>query len=707
MQFDSSLHSDRPVPALVGNGTLATTLGRSGYHEPQLWPAAAAACQEFVLAGRRLPGPRHPLIPFGTLERSIWIAGEAPKAVEVAQAIHTDTAEVRTRILYGGLLESTRSLVFGKRNSFFVETRLSNHSAEDQEVLFSLRYCFGVRHGVRQEELKFRAEELLGAVQYEWETSETLGAVTIATEGMQWKVQSNESVLEVHKLLAPGDEIVVRTVITFSDRIHYCAPLSFTELNHEFNDHADKWRAFWEESEVSTGNQHVDLFRRMSLYTLACQTTHWSIPPTVSERHWGAGAFHDEYYPFLGLLSGGHESMASNVPYFRLATLPKAIERARGRGALYPWSSTEAGEERDPHGHWYTERFHMGLIAACAWSLWLYQRNIEVLEDLYPVLRECARYFECHMIERDERGNLRTKTCTDFDESVGDVASGPFTMAAAVFCLDRAAEAARRLGVDRERRANWDSLSKALRQNFVLDLNRRQYGIPTDKSLHTSVAGYVAPFFCDEGSEFARNTLAMLHSDARTEHGWKPGFHEVFDETGWMWTAGHLGMCHSVLSDGDSAWEAVQRGTLAAGQFMSPNEHVTRDGEPIVPWFTTGCGAWLAALHWMFARVDDYGDFLLPAVPETMRNFSFRGLRLSRAIAAAVRVQDGVLTHLSLQSERPIAYTFDLPARFARGSWPSGLGKIEDLEATWRIQVDLVPGANTLIELREPVQKSV
>lgn len=706
MHFDSSLHSDRPVPALIGNGTLSTRIGRTGYHEPSEWPEGAASSQEFVLAGRRLPGPRRKLIPFGVLERSLWVGGESLRPVETSQAIHTDIAEVRTRTLYEGLLESTRTLVLGHRNIYFVETRISNHSADDHDVLFLLRYQFGCRNGIREKGLTVDASEESGRVEFSWETEENLGVTTVATDGMSWKLRGDEAVLESRRVLGPGEEMIIRTAITFSDRTDYQSPFDFSQGSRELNRHLEHWRKIWEESDVVTGDENVDRFRRIALYTIVSQATPWSIPPTLTERYWGGGAFHDEYYPFMGLISGGHIGLARNAPYYRLATLSRAISRARVQGALYAWSSTEDGEERDPHGHWYSERFHLGAIAATAWAYWLYTRRIEALEDLYPVIRECARYFECHMLERDERGNLRTRVCTDFDESVGEVAAGPFTMAAAAFCLDRAAEAARRLGVDRERRPKWDMLSRALKQNFVVDLEHRRYSIPDGKPIHSSIAGFVVPFFCDEGSEFARNSVSMLHIDAQTPLGWKPGFSDAFDGTTWLWTAGHLGMCHSVLSDGVSAWEAVRRGVMSCGQFMSPNEHLNPDGEPIVPWFTTGCGAWLAALHWMFARVDDNGDYLMPAVPETMSDFSFRGLRLSRGIAVAAKVRDGQLVYLAFRSETSMSFSFEMPAKFAKESWPSGVGKIDDLDSTWRIQIDLLPGTNTLIEELDLARKA-
>jgi hypothetical protein len=469
-------------------------------------------------------------------------------------------------------------------------------------------------------------------------------------------------------------------------------------MEPDFHRHLEWWREFWGTSEVSTGDAAVDRFREISLYTIACQATPWSIPPTVTERHWGAGAFHDEFYPFVGLLASGHSALARRVPYYRLSTLHVATLRARGQGALYAWSATEDGSERDPHGHWYTERFHLGQIAAAAWLYWLYERRIEYLEDLYPVVRETARYFELQMLERDDRGSVRTKPCTDFDESAGEVRAGPFTMGAAAFALDRAAEGARRLGTDRERRATWERLAGEIRQNFAVDLAERVYAIPDGKPMHYSVVGYVVPFFCDDGSEFARSTLTAVHARTRHDLGFTPGSGPDFADSSWSWTAGHLAMCHSVLGDGDLAWDAVQTGIRSAGQFLSPNEHARRDGEPVVPWFTTGCGAWLAGLHWMFARVDDVGDHVLPAVPASLPSFSFRGLRLSRGVSVSARVLDGVAAYLSLNSPWPMSFTFEIPSRFVADVWPQGLGKVEVEDDLWRITLELSQGENTLVE---------
>lgn len=697
MQFDSKINADRPVPVLLGNGRLATMVGKTGFHDdPREWEEHLALLQEFVLAGRRLSGAHHPLVSFGTLRRTLWVDGEEPRILEHTQTLHTEYAELRTRFLYETVLESTKSCVLAHRNCFVAESRLSNHSTREVRVLMLLSYEFGER-GFPEGIKVFRNRDV-SFPYFEWETHDNLGVLWLLSNEECWIFDETKATLNIDKIIEPGEEVVIRCVLGISDRMEYQDLFSFEKYEEQLNKHVQTWRQFWAKSELSTGDEAVDAFREISLYTIASQATPWSIPPSLTHQHWGGGAFHDEYYPFNALLSGGHEDLAKRVPYFRLATLPSALQRGRGLGALYPWSSTENGEERDPHGHWYSERFHLGLIAACVWNLWLYDRKVETLEEFYPVLKQIARYFENVMLERDEKGALQTKACTDFDESVGQVSKGPFTMAAATFVFDRACEAARRLGVDREVRIRWDSYAKQLRQNFPVDLNARRYTIADGKPLHSSIIGYIVPFFCDDGSEFAKNSVKTVYEIMKWERGFRPGLNEVYEGTSWMWTAGHLGMCHGVLGNAEELWECLKLAPESAGQFLSPNEHINRDGQPVVPWFTTGCGAWLTALHWMFARVDDTGEHLLPAVPQNLRTFHFRGLRLSRGVSVAVRFEEGRLVYLSLTCLEPLTFTFDIPERFVADALSREMVKIVDLEGVWKIQVDLLPGENTLVE---------
>src|ERR1041385_2018538 len=181
--------------------------------------------------------------------------------------------------------------------------------------------------------------------------------------------------------------------------------------------------------------------------------------------------------------------------------------------------------------------------------LWLYNRDPFQLDDLYPVLREIARYFEMNMLERDENGTLRTKACVDFDESVGEVTNGPFTICAAICSMEYAANAAEILAKDALRIPKWRELAGELRSN--LPGSEERFEIPDGKPLHYSILGPIFPFRIDVNSPRAIASAEYIHKVCRSTTGWKPGFSEVFQGSNWMWTAAHLGIVHAMQGNGD------------------------------------------------------------------------------------------------------------------------------------------------------------
>src|SRR5262249_34904664 len=284
-------------------------------------------------------------------------------------------------------------------------------------------------------------------------------------------------------------------------------------------------------------------------------------------------------------------------------------------------------------------------FAVCIWMLWLYNRDKVQLDDLYPVLKEIARYFELNMLERDENGRLRTRACVDFDESVGEVTNGPFTICAAIASLEYAANAAEILEKDTIRISRWRELAAELRDNLPAKEDR--FDIPDGKPLHYSILGPIFPFRIDVDSPRAIASATHIHKVCRSTKGWKPGFSEVFEGSNWMWTAAHLGIVHALRGNGDLAWEAIKEAPASAGPFLSPNEHVDKDGVIHVPWFTTGCGAWLYALNCLFVQVDEEGTILLPAVPSELKDFHFRDLRAQYGVLVSGRYSGGALAELS------------------------------------------------------------
>jgi hypothetical protein len=669
---------DGVVSALTGNGELCTTLSPTGYHiPPQRAEDTAHRTQRFVWAGRRRQGAQHPLIDFGALWRTLQVDGDDPQVEGWEQEILYESGAVHSVWRHAFIAEETRSFIAWEDNVFLADTALANTDTLPHEIAFTVYYHFGetdARLQISGEgslvSIAYQIEDHLGDIQFGVQTEGDSGDCRV-------KIDRNTmgATAAVMATLAPGQRLLLTVWLHFSDRMKYEFPVTQTEIEAVCERHERAWADFWDRSEVVTGDPGVDDFRISSLYTLRCQMTLWSIAPTLSHPYWGGGAFHDEMYPFLGLLSSNHPELAERMPYFRLTTLPRAQKRACARGALYPWSSTEDGEERDPNGLWLTERFHLGQFAVCIHTLWLYEKNLIQLEDLYPVLRETARYFEMNMLEFDTEGKIGTRPCVDFDESVGAVKNGPFTLSAAIFTLRAAADAADLLNRDTERSRRWRELADALIPSFITTTDGVMFGIPDGKPLHYSILGPIFPFRLEVGTERARRSAEYIHEICRSTQGWKPGFSDAFFGSNWMWMAGHLGIVHALHGDSKRAWDAVSHGPASAGPFLSPNEHRDSIGKVVVPWFTTGCGGWLYALNALFVQVDEQGAILLPAVPEQTPNARFRDLRADWGALVSGEFRDGKLIALtarldekthSIQSAR-IPWSCRIPSRYLSG----------------------------------------
>lgn len=690
---------DGVVSALAGNGELCTTVGPTGFHRR---PASgltepALATQRFAWAGRRLRGPRHVLVDFGSLERRMMVDGRPCDDDDWTQALDYEAGLVRSELRHGDIVERTVSCVALEDNAFVAHTRIENGGETPRALRWNLRYAFAEPGAALTASLDG------GAVQIEYRVEDHLGFARLGCDALEGcgpalRTEERGATAEIECVLPPGGSVAFRSWLQLSDRTHYAFPFGPEDIPEVERRHAEGWERFWQRSEVVTGDPMVDAFRASSLYTLRCQATPWSVPPALAEQYWGAGAFHDEMYPFFGWLSANHAELARRMPYFRLTTLPRAVLRARSRGALYPWSSTEDGEERDPNGLWLTERFHLGQLAVCIWHLWLYERDREQLEDLYPVLREVARYYEWNMLERDRAGRLQTRACVDFDESVGAVTNGPFTVCAAIASLRFAARAAAELGVDAERAARWQSLAIELSGNLPgADSDPAEgYAIPEGKPLHYSVLGPVFPFSVDAGSHRARASAARIHAVCRSSMGWKPGLSETFEGHTWMWAAGHLGIVHAMLGDAARAWDAVRGGPMSAGPFLSPNEHRNAAGIVQVPWFTTGCGGWLYALHALFVQVDEEGSRLFPAAGTALASARFRGLRADRGVTVAARLADGRLAGLQAEAPCAMSWAYRIPAGVV-GPRPLRGAVKEDHDGWLRVAARLQAGTNDLL----------
>lgn len=657
-------NSDGVVSALTGNGRLCTTLSPTGFHcPPGSRSQVADRTQLFVIAGRRLRSPQHEYLDFGSLVRRIWIDGVLSEPLSFSQTIDPMHGLVLSSLLHTSVAEETTSFVTHSENAFIAQVSLTNTKDVRTQVRFRVTYSLG------EPTMAATAHQVGSDVAFSWQHGTQMGTVMYSPSAQPFQTQwSDRSASTEWRLeLDPGQTVEIGLLVQFIDRLDYAFPHGCEDIARMTSAHRSAWRSYQTASAVRTGNETVDAMRMMALYTLHCQATPWSIPASLSIPYWGGGAFHDELYPLAGLITSGDTQAPTRILRFRLQTLGRALQRANYRGALYPWSSTEFGEERDPDGLWLTERFHLGQFAAAIRMVWRYTRDSSLLRELWPVIDGLARYFEMNLVERDAAGRPQMRPCVDFDESVGAVRNGPFTVSAAICTLEFAAEVGRLLDiVGANDRSDLASVLRGALPTGCLGTTDQAgpgevFAIPDGKPLHYSIIGPIFPFEIEVATDRAVRSAEHITAVCRSTMGWKSGFSDAFTGSNWMWTAGHLGIVHAINGNSSLAWDAVLHGPDSAGPMLSPNEHRDRHDVVQVPWFTTGIGAWLAALNMLFVRLDDEGAIILGASDAVPGLASFADLPAGSSVRVSGRLDSGRPLHIVATADTDIEWSFRVP----------------------------------------------
>ncbi|MCL6630486.1 MAG: hypothetical protein K6U00_12900, partial [Armatimonadetes bacterium] len=312
--------------------------------------------------------------------------------------------------------------------------------------------------------------------------------------------------------------------------------------------------------------------------------------------------------------------------------------------------SFENGEDGSPYGHYLDEHFHMAQFAETAWQLILYTGDSEYRAKFYPLLREIANYFLLNMIEPDGE-LLRIKECTDFDETVYPVVNGIYTAAGAVRSLELAAQVGKELGESEARLRAWEQAAIRLRENLPRQPSENRYLTASGaRHRHIAEAGIVYPFHVDLNSETAVNTLDTFCAKVMTERGLQPGDAPEYAQRGWLWTNSHISTAYSLLGEPDKAWDVLSYAPRATGPGLTPAESVSKEGHLSAPWFTTGAGAYVYAVHSLFVQVLDDSTTRLPDLPAALQEVAYEGLAGANGLIFSAYFKDGKALRLTIKS---------------------------------------------------------
>jgi|GEM_PF-1979100 len=683
-------------PVLMGNGELVTAFGPTGYHTDQ----PNAAMQVFCLAGRRLGGATAPLVRFGQLKRTLIVDGRTVELGDYQQELHPDEGVLISTCTHDSLSEQTVSFVCLDSNSAAFRTTLTNTGSKALAGKLVLRYSFGDWEGQLPDQCALHFESIDakgGRIRYEVERTH-LGAVELLCD-REIEVHGDGPTLTSAWQFAiePGRSESVSFLWGVGDKLAYRGTPSSWTFESLLAKQKQQWNDFHQTSRLNLGNAGLEALRLMCLYDLRSNSTPWSIPPAVSPAMWEARTFHDELYPFLGLISSGHADLARRIPNYRLRTLDKAVERSRYRGAKYAWESLEDGRDGSPYGHWLDEHFHMGQFAETAWQLCIYEGKPERAGDFYPLFREIADYFLLNMIEPDGEF-ARMKPCTDYDETTCPVDNGLYTACAAIRSLELAHTQGEAMGESPSKLAAWSEAAAKLRHNLPKsELGDRYLTAEGAKHRHIAEVGPVFPFRVDSGSSIARRTIDSFCEAVRTESGLQPGDTPAYGQRRWLWTAAHVATAYSLLGDADRAYELLVEAQGATGPGLIPVESLGLEGDYSCPFFTTSAGAFVFSLNSLFLQVTDNGVTCLPKLPDNLGNASFEGLAGACGLLFSADYRDGKAIRLAITAPKNCTAEVVLASEaFDSGitRWPQVIDWDTD-GGFYRLKLDLHAGDNT------------
>lgn len=696
---------------IIGNGEVVTTVGPTGYHNG-FCPEEELVNRTIFWAGRRLRDARSakiriprvppeeligatiPLIRFGRFLRTLKIQGVETNDEDWEQILDCDQGTVITTVKHGSIIEQTQSLVCLTYNMLVLHTRFENKGHAPKQLEFVLNYEFGDAEGLlpkgtrlhirrphpddlifgnvegtrsAETDLEHRPPHLLESLSVQYEIEGHFGEVHIGRYPLGIIKDTENGGRFIHQFkLEAGESTDLWFWAILSDRTKYSHFIDFEGVKKKLKSHKKSWADFWNTSQVEFDNPKVEAVRKASLYTLRCNASPWTLPPGYLSTHWEGRTFHDEFFPFMGLISSNYIELAERIPNYRLLTLPGAIRRSAGHGAHFGWEVTETGEESAPYGHWVDEQFRHGQISEQTWRYYLHTRDLEDLERFYPVIKGCVEWMIHDALVRDEQGLLKVRTIADISEHVVSGKNSTYAACAVIRCLENAANAADFLEKDVSKREKWRALASELRQNLAVDETSKVYRYADDVDLPTEMAhlGMVYPFSFDIHGEISRNTMNKAWEVYQREKE-KATSDRVFSYN-WIWSVGRFAAICFYQGLADNGYEVLNQATKSVGPFMAPNEHYREEGGAFLPWLTSGAGAYVYAINAMFVQViDEIGAILFPAIPSVMKNARFERLLATHGVAISGQISEGKIVSLTAHSAHPIAWSFRIPERVA------------------------------------------
>lgn len=219
--------------------------------------------------------------------------------------------------------------------------------------------------------------------------------------------------------------------------------------------HTNAWSKLWMSDICVEGDSQIqqDVHNMLfQLYGSVREDSHLSIPPMgLTSNGYNGHIFWDADLWMMPPLLVLHPDLARQLIEYRIDRLTAARQNAYAhgfKGAMFPWESSDTGEEvtptfalTGPFEHHIT-----GCVALAAWQYFCVSRDTTWLRNrAWPLLKETAAFWESRIEKEQDGWHIRNVVCPD--EWAMNVDDNAFTNAIAAKNIEIAIKAAQLLGV--------------------------------------------------------------------------------------------------------------------------------------------------------------------------------------------------------------------------------------------------------------------
>ena len=419
-----------------------------------------------------------------------------------------------------------------------------------------------------------------------------------------------------------------------------------------YTSHKAGWDAYYAESHVQLSDENLMKVYRAAQYDLKCFTTRWSIPVGLNDMCWeGKYYAYDEYFAYIGLLTGNHMELAGRVPRFRNQVLPTARQRVTDTAVRYPWITVETGEEASTPAAWVDHVFHMANVTVGAWEYYAYTKDEGYLREIaWPIMLPCTEFYRRYMIFRVEGGKTIVGPCTDWERLGTAVRNAYMTTCGVIYTLQLTARAGRILGYDPQYIEECETIAAELYDGLPNNGERYLPHPLCGEQRSIGVFGGMFPYHIMEKNNPLQQSAIEDYQKFEGTYG---NMYAVGSGVS-AWFAAWKGIAYARLHEPERAMTCVRQAASSQGCFGELFE-INEETHRFRPWFSTANGIYMAAVHNALIQSNDGMIELLPGYAAEEGDVSFE-LSVEGDLTVSICVSGGCLKHLSLKPGKRCSY---------------------------------------------------